>query len=100
LDHARRTAIAGAAARVELHMRERLSEMEAKIAAFARGKGFTIHDLTPDQVVEWRACSAGLIADYMDKSGEFAGKLMAAYGRLRTQPCCTTAPGSGGFTGR
>jgi C4-dicarboxylate-binding protein DctP len=100
LDHARRTAIADAAARVELGMRERLSEMETKIAAFASSKGFKIQDLTPDQVVEWRACSAGLIADYMDKNGQFGGKLMAAYGRLRTQPCCTAAPGSGGFTGR
>jgi C4-dicarboxylate-binding protein DctP len=100
LDHARRTAIAGAAASVELQMRERLSEMEAKIAAFASSKGFKIQDLTADQVVEWRACSAGLLADYMDKNGEFADKLMAAYGRLRTQPCCTTAPNSAGFTGR
>jgi len=100
LDDARRTAIAGAAARVELQTRERLPEMEAKIAAFASSKGFKIQDLTPDQVVEWRACSAGLIADYMDKNGEFAAKLMAAYGKLRTQPCCTTAPSSGGFTRR
>ena len=100
LDHARRTAIAGAAASVEFQMRERLSEMEAKIAAFASSKGFKIQDLTADQVVEWRACSAGLLADYMDKNGDFAAKLMAAYGRLRTQPCCTTAPSSGGFTRR
>src|SRR5262245_460403 len=100
LDHARQTAIAGAAASVEFQMRERLSEMEAKIAAFARSKAFEIQDLTPDQVVAWRACSAGLIANYMDKNGEFAAKLMAAYGRLRTQPCCTTAPSTGGFTGR
>ena len=100
LDPARRTAIAGAATGVELQMRDRLSEMEAKIAAFASNKGFKIQDLTADQVVEWRACSAGLLADYMDKNSEFAAKLMAAYGRLRTQPCCTTAPSSGGFKGR
>ena len=100
LDHARRTAISGAAAKVELQMREQLSEMEARIAAFASSKGFKIQELTADQVVEWRACSAGLITDYMDRNGEFAAKLMAAYGRLRTQPCCTTAPSSGGFTGR
>jgi C4-dicarboxylate-binding protein DctP len=100
LDHGHRTAIASAAAKVELQMRERLSEMEARIAAFARSKGFKIQDLTADQVVEWRACSAGLVADYMEKNGELAAKLMAAYGRLRTQPCCTTAPSSGAFTGR
>jgi hypothetical protein len=79
-------------------MRERLSEMEAKMAAFASSKGLKIRDLTPDQVVDWRACSAELLAGYMDKSGELARKLMEAYGRLRTQPCCTTAPGAGAFT--
>jgi C4-dicarboxylate-binding protein DctP len=100
LDHARRTAIAGAAASVELQMREQLSEMEAKIAVFASSKGFKVQDLTADQVVAWRACSAELLTDYMDKNGAVAAKLMAAYGRLRTQPCCTTAPSSGGFTGR
>ncbi len=100
LDPAHRTAIAGAAANVELQMRDRLSEVEAKIAAFAGSKGFKIQDLTADQVVEWRACSAGLLADYMDENREFAAKLMAAYGRLRTQPCCTSPPGPGGFLGR
>jgi TRAP-type C4-dicarboxylate transport system substrate-binding protein len=100
LDRASRTAIADAAANVELQMRQRLAEMEAKIAAFASSKGFKFQDLTADQVVDWRACSAGLLADYMDKNGEVAAKLMAAYGRLRTQPCCTSAPSSGGFTRR
>jgi TRAP-type C4-dicarboxylate transport system substrate-binding protein len=100
LHDAHRTAIAGAAASVELQMRERLLETEAKIAVFARSKGFKIQDLTADQVAGWRACSAGLLADYMDKNGQLAAKLMAAYGRLRTQPCCTTAPNFGGFTGR
>jgi C4-dicarboxylate-binding protein DctP len=100
LDRASRTAIADAAANVELQMRQRLAKMEAEIAAFARSKGFKFQDLTADQVVDWRACSAGLLADYMDKNGEVAAKLMAAYGRLRTQPCCTSAPSSGGFTRR
>jgi C4-dicarboxylate-binding protein DctP len=100
LDHARRNAIADAAASVEIKMRELLSEMEAKIAAFATSKGFKIQDLTADQVVEWRACSAGLLADYMDENGASAAQLMAAYGKLRTQPCCTTAPSSGVFTRR
>jgi C4-dicarboxylate-binding protein DctP len=98
LDRVHRAAIADAAASVELQMRERLSEMEAKMAAFASSKGLKIRDLTPDQVVDWRACSAELLAGYMDKSGELARKLMEAYGRLRTQPCCTTAPSAGAFT--
>jgi len=100
LGRGHRTAIADAAASVELQMRQRLVKMEANLAAFARSKGFRIQDLTGDQVVGWRACSAGLLDDYMDKNGEIAAKLMAAYGRLRTQPCCTASPSSGPFTGR
>jgi C4-dicarboxylate-binding protein DctP len=100
LDQAHRAAIADAAASVELQMRERLSDMESKMAAFASSKGLKIQDLTPDQVVEWRACSAEILADYMDKNGELASKLMAAYGRLRTRPCCTAEPSAGAFTRR
>jgi C4-dicarboxylate-binding protein DctP len=95
-----RAAIADAAASVELQMRERLAEMESKMAAFAGSKGLKIKDLTPDQVAEWRACSAELVADYMEKNGELASKLMAAYGKLRTQPCCTAVPSAGTFTRR
>jgi hypothetical protein len=51
-----------------------------------------VHDLTPDEVAEWRACSAPLVEDYMSKSGELGWRLMAAYGKLRTDPCCTTGP--------
>jgi C4-dicarboxylate-binding protein DctP len=100
LNDTHRAAIADAAASVELQMRQRLSEAEAKMAAFAGSKGLKIQDLTPDQVVDWRACSADLLSDYMDKSGELGPKLMEAYGRLRTQPCCTAAPGAGAFTRR
>jgi C4-dicarboxylate-binding protein DctP len=100
LNKAHRAAIADAAASVELQVRERLSEMEAKMAAFASGKGLRIQDLTPDQVAEWRACSAELLANYMDEGGEIARNLMDAYGRLRTQPCCTAMPSVGTFTRR
>jgi C4-dicarboxylate-binding protein DctP len=100
LEARHRAAVAAAAASVELQLRERLSEMEAKMAAFAASKGLRIQDLTPDQVVEWRACSADLLSDYMERNGELARKLMAAYGRLRTQPCCTGGPSTVAFTRR
>jgi hypothetical protein len=41
-----------------------------------------------------------MLADYMDKNGERARALMAAYGRLRTDPCCSAMPGAGDFTRR
>jgi TRAP-type C4-dicarboxylate transport system substrate-binding protein len=66
-----------------------MAEIDARAYAFAREKGMKIHELTPDDVSEWRACSAALVDDYMKEAGELASKLMAAYGRLRTQPCCS-----------
>jgi hypothetical protein len=39
-----------------------------------------------------------MLADYMEKNGDLARRLMAAYGRLRTDPCCTVGPGEGTFT--
>jgi C4-dicarboxylate-binding protein DctP len=83
------------ARKVERDLREQMADIEEKAYAFARAKGMTIHELDPNEVAEWRACSAGLLADYMDEGGELARRLMSAYGKLRTEPCCNT--GSAGI---
>ena len=90
------------AARIVGHeMRDRASEFETNAYAFAASKGVRVVDISPDQVAEWRACSAAMIVDYMQTGGELANKLMMAYGKLRTDPCCTTGPRSElGFTRR
>jgi TRAP-type C4-dicarboxylate transport system substrate-binding protein len=85
---------------VEHEMRDRAAQMAAKAYAFAGSKGVKVQDVSPDEVAEWRACSADMLTDYMEKNGELAHKLMAAYGRLRTDPCCTTGPSSAAFTRR
>ena len=84
---------------VEQELRGQVANIEAKAYAFARQKGMTIHDLSPDEVAEWRACSAPLVDDYMTSAGELASRLMSAYGRLRTAPCCNSGP-EGAFYGR
>ena len=78
------------ARKVERDLREQMAEIEEKAYAFARAKGMKIHELSPDDVAEWRACSADLLADYMDEGGELARRLMGAYGKLRTEPCCNS----------
>jgi C4-dicarboxylate-binding protein DctP len=84
-----------AARKVERDLRDRMADIEAKAYEFARNKGMTIHELSLDDVSEWRACSAGLLHDYMEGGGELARKLMRAYGRLRMDPCCNSAsPGT------
>jgi C4-dicarboxylate-binding protein DctP len=93
-------AIVTAAARsAEQDLRNRMAETEANAYGLARDKGMTVHQLTADEVAHWRACSAGMIEDFMSTSGELGRRLMAAYGILRTDPCCTAGP-QGSFTHR
>ena len=94
LPHDHRAAIAQAASKVEVEIRSHQSQSEARASAFAETKGVKLQELTPDQVAEWRACSAGMLADYMERNGERARRLMDAYGRLRTDPCCSAGPSS------
>jgi C4-dicarboxylate-binding protein DctP len=84
--------IARAARKVERDVRERASAIEASALELARSKGMKIYDLSPNEVTEWRACSAGLLVDYMDRGGELGQALMRAYAKLRTDPCCSAGP--------
>jgi C4-dicarboxylate-binding protein DctP len=93
-------AIIGTVARkAEQDLQQHMADIEAEAYAFARAKGMKIHELTPDEVAEWRACSAPVLDDYMSKTGELGQHLLAAYGKLRTDPCCSSGP-SGTFTRR
>jgi hypothetical protein len=83
----------------EQDLRHRMAEIEANAYGLARDKGMIVHQLTPDEVADWRACSAGMMEDFMSTSGELGRRLMAAYGTLRTEPCCTAGP-QGNFTNR
>jgi C4-dicarboxylate-binding protein DctP len=92
--------IAQAAKTVERQTRERISKIESGACSLARQKGMQVRELTPDQVAEWRACSSELLGDYMDKNAGLADQLMAAYRKLRTDPCCTAPPSTGPFSRR
>jgi C4-dicarboxylate-binding protein DctP len=88
------------ARKVEREMRDRLVQIEAEYYKFALGKGMKIFDLSPDQVADWRACSAEVIDQYMDDHPELARRLLEAYGKLRTEQCCSAAPHEGLFSRR
>jgi len=100
LGESHRAIITAAARKAEQDLRLQMADIEAKAYAFAREKGMAIHELTPDEVAEWRACSASIIEDYMGSTGELGWRLMAAYGKLRTDPCCSGGPGSATFNRR
>lgn len=94
-----RAVVVAAARHAEHDIREKSSQLEERSWQWARNKGMKIHDLTPDQVTEWRACSADVLESYMKDGGDLVRKLMAAYGRLRADPCCSAGP-AGPFTRR
>ncbi len=96
LDH--RAIIMEAARKAEAALRDQIAGIEARAYAFARDKGMKIHELTPDQVAEWRACSSGVLDAYMRNPGDQIRQILAAYGRLRTEPCCSAGP-KGSFRG-
>jgi C4-dicarboxylate-binding protein DctP len=100
LSQEQRIIMTQAARIVEREGRARVASIDKAAESFAIENGMKLVHLTPDQVAEWRACSAAMLADYMDRNGERARKLMAAYGRLRMDACCSTMPGDDRFTRR
>jgi len=99
LSEGHKAAIGRVARKVELDLQQQMADIEAEAYAFARGKGMKIHELAPDEVAEWRECSAPVLEEYMSRTGGLSEQLMAAYGKLRTDPCCSAGP-SGTFTRR
>ena len=92
LSAAHKTIIIEAARNVERKIRDNVAEIEGKTLAFAREKGMKVRDITPDEIAEWRACSADVLDAYMQKNADMGRQLMAAYARLRMEPCCSAGP--------
>ena len=94
-DH--RTIVLEAARNAERDLWDAMIRSEAEAYDVAREKGMQIHELSPDDIAEWRACSARVIEDYINSTGALGASLMGAYGKLRTDPCCNFGP-QGRFT--
>jgi TRAP-type C4-dicarboxylate transport system substrate-binding protein len=99
LSESHKNTIKEAAHAVEKKLRDDIIEIEVGDYRFAREKGMKVYDLAPDDVTEWRACSAPVLDAFMTDTGELAQKLMGAYGKLRIDPCCNSGP-EGAFTRR
>jgi C4-dicarboxylate-binding protein DctP len=76
-----------------------LQKRETEGYALAVKNGMKIHEITPDEVAEWRVCSAPVLEAFMSRAGELGQRLMEAYGQLRTQSCCSAGT-PGVFTRR
>jgi C4-dicarboxylate-binding protein DctP len=70
----------------------RFATIRAGAYAYAVQKGMKIVELARDDIEAWRICSAPLLEAYRELTGEVGQKLFAAYGKLRTRPCCREAP--------
>jgi C4-dicarboxylate-binding protein DctP len=70
----------------------RFATVRAEAYAVAVEKGMRIVQLRHEDIVAWRACSASLLETYLERAGALGSKLFAAYGKLRTHPCCNEAP--------
>src|SRR5262245_21759491 len=92
LTDGQRAIVEAAAKRAERDVREKSAKLEEKSWEWARNKGMKVYDLTPDQVAEWRACSADVLENYVRGGGELVENLLRAYGRLRQDPCCNAGP--------
>jgi C4-dicarboxylate-binding protein DctP len=100
LPESHRSILAEAARKEEQRSRQNVTEIEAGLYKDFREKGMTVHELTPDQVSDWRACSAAIVENYLHNNAELARQLMAAYGKLRTNPCCSAGPATTGTFNR
>jgi C4-dicarboxylate-binding protein DctP len=90
LSESQRQALSEAAGAVQERMWDLFAKIEADAYAFAEKKGMKVYQPSPREVVAWRECSAPVLESYVDRIGELGPKLFAAYGRLRTDPCCNS----------
>jgi len=97
---AHRAAITEIVKNLEPKVREKAAQTELGAYSFAREKGMRVVDLMPHHVAEWRACSSDVLIGYMETTADLGSRLMGAYGRLRTAPCCSGGPDSGGSSRR
>ncbi len=79
-----------AASKAEDSVWEKYRAFEAKTYEFAASKGIKVQELSADDTIAWRVCSSSILESYMEQAGDLGAQLFAAYGKLRTDPCCTS----------
>ncbi len=86
--------LAETARKVEEGVWDRFAKIEADTYAYAAEKGMKVGELTANDVIAWRVCSSSILESYMNLAGAMGDKLMAAYARLRMDPCCNKSSGA------
>lgn len=65
---------------------------EAAIDSYAKAKGMSVKRPAADDLIEWRICSSSILEAFMSRAGRSGAELLAAYGKLRADPCCGVDP--------
>lgn len=99
LSESDRQLITNASLKVEEELRESYAAIEETAYKFATEKEMRIVELGPNDVADWRVCSADMLFDFLNTAGELGQRMMDAYGKLRMDPCCNEGP-AGIFTRR
>lgn len=88
----RRKIMEAVAADIQERTWDRYLATEAVAYSLAEQRGMEVYELTQHDFEDWRACSSPLLEAYMERTGDTGQQLFAAYGKLRTDPCCRDAP--------
>jgi TRAP-type C4-dicarboxylate transport system substrate-binding protein len=88
LQEDQRSLILNAAQKVEQSIWRWYALLEADTYALAEEKEMKILDLESEDITNWRICSSLIVESFMADAGKIADQLMAAYGKLRADPCC------------
>ena len=65
---------------------------ETGIYAYAKEKGMSVERPAPHDLVEWRVCSSAILESFLSRASGSGAELLAAYGKLRADPCCGVDP--------
>lgn len=71
---------------------DRYLATEAVAYTLAEQRGMEVYQLSQNDFQNWRACSSPLLEAYIERTGGAGQQLFAAYGKLRTSPCCQSMP--------
>lgn len=84
-----RTIIMEAARAAEESGWARSAQDEAEAFDLALQKGMTIETISADDILAWRSCSSAMLESFLNRTETIGAKLLAAYGKLRSDPCCS-----------
>jgi C4-dicarboxylate-binding protein DctP len=91
LTPAQRDILTAAAQKAESAIWSQFKTTVAETYSLAASKGLKISRLSADDTIAWRVCSSAILESYLARAGELGSRLFEAYGKLRTDPCCSQA---------